>query len=129
MLWELQEPAVSYSVGYQEMTASDFDKAEVGKRLRMVYPEIGETVDTFITEIKRDYEDATRSSLVVANKETSIASSLADMADRQRIEQTYAQGATQIYSQALQRWMNNCPRKLLGWKSASDLFNEEQRAA
>ena len=107
MLRELQEPAVSYSVGYQEMTASDFDKAEVGKRLRMVYPEIGESVDTFITEIKRDYEDAERSSLVVANKETSIASSLADMADRQRIEQTYAQGATQIYSQALQA---NCDR-------------------
>lgn len=102
MLRELQEPTVSYSVGYQEMTASDFDKAAIGKRLRMVYPEIGETVDTFITEIKRDYEDAARSSLVVANKETSIASSLADMADRQRIEQTYAQGATQIYSQALQ---------------------------
>ena len=102
MLRELQEPAVSYSVGYQEMTASDFDKAAIGKRLRMVYPEIGESVDTFITEIRRDYEDAARSSLVVANKETSIASSLADMADRQRIEQTYAQGATQIYSQALQ---------------------------
>ena len=102
MLQELQEPAVSYSVGYQEMTASDFDKAAIGKRLRMVYPEIGENVDTFITEIKRDYEDVERSSLVVANKETSIASSLADMADRQRIEQTYAQGATQIYSQALQ---------------------------
>ena len=107
MLQELQEPLVSYEVGYQEMTSSDFDKAEVGKRLRIVYPEIGETVDTFITEIKRDYEDATRSSLVVANKETSIASSLADMADRQRIEQTYAQGATQIYSQALQA---NCDR-------------------
>lgn len=102
MLQELQEPLVSYEVGYQEMTASDFDKAEIGKRLRIVYPEIDEKVDTFITEIKRDYEDAERSSLVVANKETSIASSLADMADRQRIEQTYAQGATQIYSQALQ---------------------------
>ena len=102
MLQELQEPLVSYEVGYQEMTSSDFDKAEIGKRLRIVYPEIAETVDTFITEIRRDYEDAERSSLVVANKETSIASSLADMADRQRIEQTYAQGATQIYSQALQ---------------------------
>ena len=102
MLQELQEPAVSYEVGYQEMTASDFDKAAIGKRLRIVYPEIGEKVDTFITEIKRDFEDVERSSLVVANKETSIASSLADMADRQRIEQTYAQGATQIYSQALQ---------------------------
>lgn len=28
-----------------------------------------------------------------------------------------------------ERWINNYPRKLLGWKSASDLFNEEQRAA
>lgn len=102
MLQELQEPLVSYEVGYQEMTASEFDKAAIGKRLRIVYPEIGETVDTFITEIKRDFEDVERSSIVVANKETSIASSLADMADRQRIEQTYAQGATQIYSQALQ---------------------------
>ena len=102
MLDELQEPLVSYEVGYQEMTASDFDKAEIGKRLRIVHPEIGESVDTFITELKKDYEDVERSALVVANKETSIASSLADMADRQRIEQTYAQGATQIYSQALQ---------------------------
>lgn len=102
MLQELQEPAVSYSVGFQELNTSDFDKAAIGKRLRIVYPNIGETVDTFVTEINRDYEDAVRSSLVVANKETSIASSLADMADRQRIEQTYAQGATQIYSQALQ---------------------------
>ena len=102
MLQELQGPAVSYSVGFQELNTSDFDKAAIGKRLRIVYPDIGETVDTFVTEINRDYEDTVRSSLVVANKETSIASSLADMADRQRIEQTYAQGATQIYSQALQ---------------------------
>ena len=102
MLQELQEPLVSYEIGCQEMAASDFDKAAVGKRIRIIYPEINERVDTFITEIKRDYEDVERSSIVVANREASIASSLADMADRQRIEQTYAQGATQIYSQALQ---------------------------
>ena len=107
MLQQLQEPTVSHSIGYQEMGASSFDKAAIGKRVRIVCPEIGESVDTFITEIRRDYEDVERSSLVVANKETSIASSLADMADRQRIEQTYAQGATQIYSQALQA---NCDR-------------------
>lgn len=108
MLQELQEPAVTYEIGYQEMTASDFDKAAIGKRLRIVFPEIGEAVDTYITEIERDHEDVERSSLTVANRETSIASSLADMADRQRIEQTYAQGATQIYSQALQA---NCDSK------------------
>ncbi len=108
MLDELQEPTVSYEVGFQEFTASDFDKAEVGKRLRMVFPEIGESVDTYITQINRNYDDVERSSIVVANRETSIASSLANMADRQRIEQTYAQGATQIYSQALQA---NCDGK------------------
>ena len=102
MLDELQEPAVSYEVGFQELSAADWDRAEVGRRVRVVFPELGEYVDTFVTQVNRDFGDITRSSIVVANKETSIASSLADMADRQRIEQTYAQGATQLYAQALQ---------------------------
>lgn len=102
MLEELQEPAASYEVGFQELSSADWDKAEVGCRVRLVFPELGESVDTFVTQVDRDYGDVTRSSIVVANKETSIASSLADMADRQRIEMSYAQGATQIYSQALQ---------------------------
>ena len=102
MLDELQEPAVSYEVGFQELSAADWDRAETGRRVRVVFPELGEHVDTFVTQVNRDFGDITRSSIVVANKETSIASSLADMADRQRIEQTYAQGATQLYAQALQ---------------------------
>ena len=28
-----------------------------------------------------------------------------------------------------ERWINNYPRKLLGWKSAAALFDEETRAA
>lgn len=28
-----------------------------------------------------------------------------------------------------ERWINNYPRKLLGWKSAADLFDEERQAA
>ena len=102
MLDELQEPAVSYEVGFQELSSADWDRAEVGRRVRVVFPELGERVDTFVTQVNRDFGDVTQSSIVVANKETSIASSLADMADRQRIEQTYAQGATQLYAQALQ---------------------------
>ena len=102
MLDELQEPAASYEVGFQELSTADWDRAEVGRRVRLVFPELGESVDTFVTQVSRDFGDITRSSIVVANKETSIASSLADMADRQRIEQTYAQGATQLYAQALQ---------------------------
>lgn len=102
MLDQLQEPVISYEVGFQELSAADWDRAEVGRRVRLVFPELGESVDTFVTRVSRDYGDVTRSSIVVANKEASIASSLADMADRQRIEQTYAQGATQLYSQILQ---------------------------
>lgn len=102
MLAELQEPLVSYSVGFHELATSDYDKAAIGKRVRIIFPEIGESVDTYITELSRKRDNLKESTITVANRETSIAASLADMADRQRIEQTYAQGATQIYSQALQ---------------------------
>ena len=29
----------------------------------------------------------------------------------------------------VERWVNDYPRKLLGWKSAADLFDEERQAA
>lgn len=102
MLRELQEPPASYEIGYQELGQSDYDRAAVGKRVRILFPEAGQQVDTLITEVNRNYADVEQSSVVVANRDASIASSLADMADRQRIEQTYAQGATQLYGQALQ---------------------------
>ena len=60
--------------------------------------EVGDSVDTYITELTRKRDDLKESTITVANRVTSIAASLADMADRQRIEQTYAQGATRIYS-------------------------------
>ncbi len=108
MLDELQEPQFSYQVGFQELHQSDYDRAAVGKRVRILFTETGETVDTYITEVERTYDEISQSTFVVANREASIASSLADMADRQRIEQTYAQGATQLYAQALQA---NCDSK------------------
>lgn len=102
MLAELQEPLVTYSAGVQELGPGGFERAGLGKRVRVVYPEIGESIDTFITEISRDFGDVDKTAVTVANRETSIAASLADLADRQRIEQAYAQGATQLYAQALQ---------------------------
>lgn len=100
----LQEPLISYEVGFQELGV---ERAEIGQRVRVIDPESGEGVDTFITGVSRDAEDVARSTVTIANRETSIASTLADMADRQRIEQAYAQGATQIYSQAIQA---NCDK-------------------
>ena len=105
MLDELQEPLVSYTIGFQEVSRAEFDRAAIGKRVRILFPELGEQADTYITEINRNYDDVEQSTITVANRETNIAATVADLADRQRIEQAYAQGATQIYAQALQ---TNC---------------------
>lgn len=107
MLAELQEPAVSYEIGFELLDPSEKITASIGKKLRIIQPDSGGFVDTYITGISYNYSDITQSTITVANKSVSIASSVADFADRQRIEQSYAQGATQIYSQALQA---NCDK-------------------
>ena len=108
MLDQLQEPLVSYTIGFQEVSRADFDRAAIGKRVRVLFPQLGEQADTYVTEINRNYDDVTQSTIAVANREADIAATVADLADRQRIEQAYAQGATQIYAQALQ---TNCDSK------------------
>lgn len=102
MLDELQNPIRHYDVGFAELDSADYNKAAIGKRTQVSHPELGTKVDTYITEIRWKYEDIKSSTLVIANHSTSIAASIADMADRQRIEQSYAQGATQLYAQSVQ---------------------------
>lgn len=102
MLDELQDPIRQYDIGFTELDAADYNKAEIGKRTRILFPELGSKVDTFITEMSIQYDDIKSSTITVANRSTDIASYVADMADRQRIEQSYAQGATQIYAQSVQ---------------------------
>lgn len=108
MLDEMQEPVKQYSIGFSQLDEGEYSKAAIGKKICIVHPELGANVDTFITELKLNYGDVPSSTIMVANKSTNIASSIADMADRQRIEQTYAQGATQLYAQTLQA---NCDSK------------------
>ena len=36
---------------------------------------------------------------------------------------------TKEQGEEAERWVNNYPRKLLGWRSANDLFREEAQAA
>lgn len=102
MLDELQNPIRHYDVGFAELDSADYNKAAIGKRTQVSHPELGTKVDTYITEIRWKYDDIKSSTLVIANHSTSIAASIADMADRQRIEQSYAQGATQLYAQSVQ---------------------------
>lgn len=98
MLDRLQEPAVSYQFG-----VADFDgPVDIGSRARIKHPGTHDFTDTFVTAVSFQYDDFTNSAVTVANKDRSIAATVADLSNRQRIEQTYAQGATQLYSQALQ---------------------------
>lgn len=108
MLTELQEPSVSYEVGFAELDPSAASTAAIGKKLRIIQPNTGNWIDTYITGLNYNYSDVTQSMITVANKNVSIAASVSDLANRQRIEQSYAQGATQIYSQALQA---NCDKE------------------
>jgi hypothetical protein len=96
MLSELQEPAVEYALEFMDLENDAFYNAALGKVVQF------EDYQGLITAIQYDYEDVKRSSVAVANKPVDIASTVADLANRQRIESTYSQGATQIFAQSIQ---------------------------
>ena len=102
MLAELQEPSVQYTVQFSELRLSSFDVAKIGDIVRIIDTETGTDVQTYITGINKDYGDITASEIAIANKSVSIAETVADLADRQRVEMTYAQGATNLYGQSIQ---------------------------
>ena len=106
MLSELQEPLNQYTIGYQEIDEQNYEKLSIGKKLQIRCEQ--DIVNTIITELNITHDEITTSSVTVANKSVDIATTVADLADRQRIEMAYAQGATQLYAQSLQA---NCDQK------------------
>lgn len=99
MLEELSQPLFTHHCGLAELEGDE--PAEIGKRVR-IYPADGGHIDTFIAELRHTYGDIDEVEVTLNNKSTDIASTVADLADRTRIEQSYAQGATQLYALALQ---------------------------
>lgn len=100
MLTELQEPVVQYDIGYQEIDEQEYEKLAIGKRVQIRYNDT--IVNTVVTELSFNYDEIVTSKVKIANRSTDIAETVADLADRQRIEMAYAQGATQLYAQSLQ---------------------------
>lgn len=98
MLNELSVPYVSYSVDAIDISAkteSDYDHFVAGKMVHVVDQEEGMEFDAYITETAKTIGEATPK-LTIANKEKDIATSISEMQERQRIEQTYSQGATNL---------------------------------
>lgn len=101
ILSELQEPRLSVTVSaadLYQLTAADYDKAEIGRITLLAE----DGIKTYITGITRNWDSPGDMQLTLATKAVDVASSIADLADRQRVEQVYAQGATQLYGQSVQ---------------------------
>lgn len=86
MLNELQEPYTEYSTEF-------IGDAKVGDIVQIV-----EGIKSVIVEVQKTYSEVPTQTIKIANKPKDIASMVADLADRQRIEMTYSQGASQIFS-------------------------------
>jgi phage minor structural protein len=106
ILDELQEPKLTAKVSVSDIyqiTHDDTDRIEIGRIVKVMDEEYPDgDFKSYITAIERNRDVAGNANVVIANKPTDIASSLADLADRQRIETVYSQGATQIYAQSIQ---------------------------
>ena len=91
-----QEPTMSRSFNVTDLyplTNQSWDDAEVGKICRMTK----DNTTAYITKTRRQYDKAGDLQIDISTKANDIASNIADLADRVRIESVYAQGATQLY--------------------------------
>ena len=121
MLDNLQTPSMSRSfavVDLYPLTKDDIDKAEVGKIVKLV--EDGSTA--YITKTRRKLDGDGDLEIDISTKTSDIASTIADLADRVRIESVYAQGATQLYQHS--KDANATPEKGM---NISLYFPEEMR--
>ena len=86
MLNELCDPITSYSCGF-------IGDVKVGEVVNIIDYE-----QTYVVKKILTYGDIDDIQYELSNKQPTLASTIADLANRQRIETTYSQGATNIYS-------------------------------
>lgn len=96
MLDLYQEPSMSRTFDVTDLyqiTTQPWDNAEVGKICKMTQ----DNTTAYITKCRWQRDKAGDLQIDLSTKATDIASNVADLADRVRIESVYAQGATQLY--------------------------------
>ncbi|OAS21129.1 phage tail protein [Paenibacillus oryzisoli] len=103
ILNELKTPRITYSVDASELyalTDDPLDRFITGTQVRIIDEEL--SIDVIARVVNVSKSDITGApgdvQIQIANKPADIASSIADLADRQRISEVYAQGATNIDS-------------------------------
>ena len=98
MLEEMKRPYISYEVDAASFGA--LANAKVGQYVRVVDDEDGTDFLARVIQIQKNdvYGDPAAAKITLANRSKDIATSLADMADRSRVNETYAQGAVTVYT-------------------------------
>jgi phage minor structural protein len=90
-------PYESYAVqaaDLEKLTGQKYDTAQAGKIVWI------DGYKTYVTQVERHLQEVGADTLELANAPEDIATSIADLADRQRINSVYAQGATNLYAQS-----------------------------
>ena len=96
VLDELTTPAMSRKfnvIDLYPITSQDIDNAEVGKICKLTEDD----TTAIITKTIRILDDPGNLTIDLSTKASDVASAIADLAERTRIEAVYAQGATQLY--------------------------------
>lgn len=96
----LQGPALERRfdvIDLYPITNDPIDQAEPGEVARLVE----DATTTYITETTRVLDEPGKLTIQLSTRQTDVANAIAELADRQRIEATYAQGSTQLYAQSI----------------------------
>lgn len=98
MLEQLKEPMVTYSV--DALHNKELLDREVGDCVRVVDDELGTDFLTRIVGVSKTDITAQPgiATITLANKPQDVAGSIADLSDRQRVAQTYSQGAVTLFT-------------------------------
>lgn len=98
-LKSLEEPSMSREfkvVDLYPLTSMEIDNAEVGDLAKLT----NDGTKAWITKVTHVYDDPGNLTIELSTNTENVADTIADLADRVRIESVYAQGATQLYQQS-----------------------------
>lgn len=98
MLESLKTPALSYDV--ESVHTKELLDRNVGDYVRVVDDELGVDIITRIISITKNdvVGRPADAKITIANKSASVATTIADLADRQRITEAYSQGAVTLFT-------------------------------
>jgi phage minor structural protein len=110
MLKQLKQPRIEVSVSAADLkniSGVEADRFIIGRPVTIVDADLGIDYDSRVVELSKSdvFGEPDRIDITIANQPQDIAGTIADLANRSRINEVYSQGATNIDSHQL---ADNC---------------------